>query len=321
MKRNNTLFIVDSPFQCLCLIEAVNYFKVTDFDVIVAYCNNNSLDKVDRLLNDQGIPYKKLWLSHLLYDTIPLLFKKHKKYKRFFIGNFCSPHSYALSVLYAQNGASIYFMDDGTQILSLFSDKPSPKKANWKVDTFMGFINILHHIKMMKRDVFFTIYNVVSEKYDIIRNPFNSLVAPQNTTLRGVYIIGTNTGIVKFKGVNYESLLKGISEKYKGMDIYYCPHRQDPYNDNIFSYCKDIGINIFDTSVSVEYDFIKNAIYPAVIIGFNSNALYTLHQIFPKALCLNVAYEVTDTIRNEATSKVREEMKKAGIEIIYIDNH
>ena len=100
--KNDTLFIVDSPFQCLCMLEAINYFKLVDYDVIVAYCNNNSLDKVDMLLKEKGISYKKLWLSHLLYDTIPQLLKKHNRYNNFFIGNYCSPHSYALSVLYAK---------------------------------------------------------------------------------------------------------------------------------------------------------------------------------------------------------------------------
>lgn len=318
MRDNNSLFIVDSPFQCLCMLEAIDFFKLSEVDIIITYSNNHSLEKVDRLLSQKGLKYQKLWLSHLLYDTVPLFFKRHKHYRRIFVGNYCSPHGYTVGVLYATFGADICFMDDGTQVLSLFSNNPPKRHKNWKVISFMAMISLLHKLKRIKKDSFFTMFDVESKEYNIIHNQFLTLKASQTIIPSGVYIIGTNSSFLSFKGTTYKSLLMELFPLFSNDPIYYCPHRQDKNYNDLRDFCHNKGVTFFDTEVSVEYDFIRKSIYPRIIVGFNSNALYTLHKIFPKSECLNMAFTLNDNYLNKTHCIIRNEMEKAGIKTINI---
>lgn len=321
MKKTNkkALFIVDSPFQCLCMIEAIDYFNLIDFDIIVTYSNNFSIEKVDRLLKQHGFIYETLWLSHLLKDTIPFFFKKHKHYKRIFIGNFASPHSYAVAVLHATTKAELCYLDDGNQALVAFSKTPPMRKPNRKVDIFMSFISLLHRIKRIGKDSFFTIYDVESKKYNIIHNPLNTLRRSTVAKPKGVYIIGTKSSGFDFRDADYITYLRCIKEKFgKGQTVYYCPHRQDTNNNMIFEFCEEIGIEVFNTEISVEMDFIKREIYPDTVLGFGSNALYVLHKIFPQTVCLSIVFHTTSDYSNTVYDIIRMRMKQSGIGTINV---
>jgi hypothetical protein len=77
-------------------------------------------------------------------------------------------------------------------------------------------------------------------------------------------------------------------------------------------------IELFDTKVSVEYDFYVNNINPAIVIGFSSTALYTLKFIYPQAQVNNIYISLSDLELNRGHELLREYYTKCGIETLYL---
>lgn len=316
--NHKTLFIVASPFQCLCMIEAIHQFKISNFDILVVYSNMMSLDKIDALMNKYQYTYKKLKMVHLFYDVVPILFKVHKHYQNVFMGDYCSPHCYSIAVLYASLFSRLFYMDDGTQALLIFSEKPPVRYANYSVKMFMLLINIIRYVKMIGKIGYFTIYDVTSKKYNVIRNQLVSLRSKDKGTPKGVYIIGTNSSMLDFKDTTYFDYIKAIRYKYKEKELFYCPHRQDKNNEKIFDLCRTLEISCFNTEVSVEFDFVTKNIIPEEVIGFNSNALIVLKKIFPNLDCSNIMYHVNNDIEDAEYELIRKEMQNYGVTIISV---
>ena len=78
----STLFIIGSPFQGLCLLEAINYFNITDFDILVLDTDyGNSTAQTKALLTDKGVSFSTYKVHHAIFDLLPFVMKKHKHYK------------------------------------------------------------------------------------------------------------------------------------------------------------------------------------------------------------------------------------------------
>lgn len=323
-KFGSTLFLVASPFQCLCMLEAINYFKIDDFDVLITYSNNYNIDKIDVLLKKNDISYTKKKVAHLFFDIIPFLFSKHRHYKNIFIGYLYSNAVFALANIFAVFKANIYILDDGIQALSFFSPYPRIIKYKSSIKLIMSFYKFIGIVKFVRRPIFFTIFNVSSSKYKIIKNPFILLRSREieSRETNGIYIIGTNSSMLDFKYYSYEeylnALYKYISHKFPGEIIYYCPHRADKNLKEIYALCDKLNIKIFDTKVSVEYDFIESFINPKLVIGFTSNALYTLHIIFPNSPIKTVMYNLKSEEYDRETQIIRNRMNDSGISTIKV---
>lgn len=306
----DTLFLVASPFQCLCMLEAINYFKIDNYDVIVTYSDSFNLEKVEALLCNYQIPYTFSNTAHIIYGVMPFVFSRHKRYRNFFIGDFNSYNDISIAYFLAKFNANIYFLDDGVQALSLFSPIKKKSRKKFKVNLVLTLYRIIAILKKIKNPVFFTIHNVFSSKYEIVKNPFTLLQSKVVGMPKGVFIIGTNSGVLKFKDSSYEEYLTGIQKQLKKRypldKILYCPHRRDPNLSHINSFCHKLNIGIFDTKISVEFDFIENNINPKYIVGFCSNALYTLHMIYPKAVVETLEFSLQseeDDIENQVLTK------------------
>lgn len=317
-----TLFLVASPFQCLCMMEAINYFNIDEYDVLVTYSDDYSLNKIDILLRKNHISYTKKKIAHLFYDIMPILFSRHRYYRNIFIGDFYFKHRLVLSYIFATFKAKIFYLDDGVQALQFFSF--SPRKINYKIKIkiVLAFYELIRLFKFIKKPVFFTIFNVSSSKYRIIKNPFVLLKTQELEEPRGVYIIGTNSSVLEFKDYKYSEYLNAlynqISERFPEDSIYYCPHRRDQNLTQIFSQCKKLNIEIFNTTIAVEYDFVEKNINPKLIVGFTSNALYTLRMIYPNATVETVMYHLQSEASDKETQIIRSRMIEYGISTINV---
>ena len=319
--KGKSLFVVNSPFQCLCMLEAISYFKITDYNVLISYLDNTSTPMVEKLLKEKKIKYSKTHFNHIVKSIFPLIFKPHRRYKNIFLGYYYNYCDLAAAYIYGAFRGQIYYLDDGIQAYEIFSDNPRKRFRN--TITFIIFLyKIIGMIKMMPKEKFFTIYDVQSKEIEIIRNPFNCLICTNEETRKDIYIIGTNTDIIKFSNHSYFDYLisinKIIRDKYPNDDVYYCPHRRDSNNSKIFNFCKQNGISIFHTTISVEYDFAITGIYPRIIIGFNSNALYTLHFMFKNAEVYTVEYDTIPETRNKETKLLRKKLNDVGIKSLQL---
>lgn len=317
------LFLVQTPFQCLCMMEAIHHFCIEEYDVFVPKAGGLLNEQmVNRLLEEQHIPYVSISADSWKGNVYKWLFKRHLKYKRVFVGYYYSHIERAMAVVMSCKGGQMLFLDDGTQALEVFSSKCRRLYSDWKIALRALPFVFLGRIKLLKKPIFFTIYDVNSRKYLIEKNTFSSFLNFSNQKPSGIYIIGANSSALHFSSYSYiqllESLISKIKPKVAEEQVFYCPHRRDNNNSSLVDLFNNNEIQIFDTKVSVEYDFLTLHLYPKYIFGFTSNALFTLHKLFEKAQVFTVYYEIEPDSANRETSIIRSKLNEYGIDSIHV---
>ena len=319
--KGSTLFIVGSPFQCLCMLEAIDYFQIRDYDILVVYSDGMSLGKIKKLLEDKNLRYSVRHYAHIIKTVLPVIFSRHRHYKNVVLGDYFGGYE-ALASIYAGLGCRIHYIDDGNQALEIFSDCSRKRYKSKKIAFVFALYNLLFRLKGGKEHIFFTIYPVETDRYEIVHNGFQHLKGATCGEKSGVYIIGTNSSALEFKDVTYDEMMRKLTENIKarfpGEKILYCPHRRDRNNEQVFALCSELGIDIYNTEVSVEYDFASKGFNPSLIVGFTSNALYALRMIYPESEIETVLYHLQDERADESTAVIVEGMKKVGIKAIDI---
>ncbi len=318
---DRTLFLVESPFQCLCMMEAIHHFKIENYDVLIPYGDEYSNKKMFRFLNENGISYEARPLAHIIYDVFPFIFKR-KKYKTIFVGNYYATKNYPLAVALAGYKSTINYIDDGTQAIGLFSNSPRSRYNKVSIKMVIMLYKLLAFLKRTKEKCFFTMYDVKSEKFKIEKNAFTLLRNLDCKEKKGAYIIGTNSSLLKFANASYvdyvKSIIKRIRHLYPNEKIYYCPHRRDTNNSHNNKIFQDLGVQIFETKVSVEYDFFTNKITPKYVIGFLSNALFTLKKMYSDLNVETVSYDLESQEKNRERTIIEREMNINGIKSVKI---
>jgi hypothetical protein len=317
---SKTLFIIESPFQVLCAFEAIDHFKVQYYDIKILYIEKTTLKNIENILIEKGIPYTKEYAPHLIYDVMPLFFNRHKYYDRIFIGYYFNLTSFALASIHASFRSKVYYLDDGTQALKIFHPAFNKRFNTLRSQLLQSLFTIVFAMKFTQKFSFFTIYDVDSKKYNIVRNELLLLRTCIKSEIDGIYILGTNPSALEFKDHSYHELFiqlhKYLKQNHPSHHIYYCPHRRDINNEYINKLCWELGITIFDTKVSVEYDFSLKKINPVLIIGFTSNALFTLKMIFPNTLIKSIKYDLKSNSLNESKQLTEKVFDRNGISIV-----
>lgn len=324
--EKNTLFIIKSPFQAMCALEAISDFNLEGrYDMILMKDNHNK-DMASAFLRDKGIVVEEVDERPKTKQLLSLLSSYKKKYDTCFVGNYYSYNMYCLALYTLKRGGRIKYLDDGTATLSLFLDKPFPR---WFLrNEFLRRLKLrLDYIMLdIKRQLYgitqslYTMYDVDSNNWHIEKNQLTSLKSEIGRDQSGIYIIGTRSSY-HFNREDYIHLLDRSVEYalslFPGQTVYYCPHRADDYHFDDFFEGK--GINIFHTKVSVEIDFISQQVNPAMIIGYGSTALLTMRKIYPKANITSVEIETKATSVYEGyrrlAKRINEYYRSAGIEI------
>ena len=325
VKKHSTLFIIASPFQALCMLSIVEQFRINNYDVIVQkFDDDKSFRMIGLLLNEKGIQFKVYKIAHIIKDVINVAKSFRHRYSTIYIGNYYDGSLYAFAVIVATHHCKIIYFDDGTQALEIFSEKPRERYPNIKIKVVLVFYRIIAYLKRICENSFYTIYPVNSREFNVVNIKF--LLSEQNSKVEkhGVYIIGTNSSVLHFLNKTYTEYIyltiKYIRNKYHNETIYYCPHRRDKNNDKIREQCSLEGVQFYDTKISVEYDFLKDNINPHTIIGFTSNALFTLKSIFPHSEIQTVYYQLSDRKSNKETELIRKRMVDLGINILDLNN-
>ena len=227
-----------------------------------------------------------------------------------------------MALAYCKQNAKVICLDDGTQVLEIFSDNPRRLYNKAWVTIVQEFFSLYAFVMRINRKSFFTIYDVRSDKYEIEKNSFNILKSKDSLFPSGVYIIGTNSSKLFLKDKEYKDILLSVLAhcrlEYPDQVIYYCPHRGDSNNNELKPLLDDNNVKWFDTKISVEYDFVNGGIYPKGIIGFNSNALFTLHSLFPTASTKNVCFQLMNKSDDKESQIIRNRLVEYGIASISV---
>lgn len=327
--RQKTLILVYSPLQALCAIEAINKFQICEYDIKIVG-GREMLSKnlgVFRLLDCWGFKYEILYLKNI-FEIFKYVLLRQNIYVKAIIGDYVHSGLLLFAILQMRKNGSIIYVDDGNSTYGIVTGKVCYPKVKDRIFRFV--IVMMQRFKQINNMCFFTYFDVISERWSIQKNNFDYL-SKALTTKRiknsGVYIIGTNSQILEgfLANITYLEFLKKalsyVRQNFPEQLIYYCPHRADRENIEINNYLNLNGIQIFDTKVSVEYDFIMNDIRPVCILGFASSALYSLHMIFQMSEVYTIKLPLMNKQLSDEYTKIECDYKKVGIKVLEFLDH
>lgn len=322
------LILVASPLQALCTIEAIHKFQIKEYEIkIIGGPKVLSKNKgVFRLLEQFGYTYETLYLKNI-WEIFRYAITHKNKYDQAIIGDYIHVGFLLFAILQMRRKGSVSYVDDGNSTYEIIADKIHYYRFKDRI--FNLFTKGIQKIKQIKDSCFFTYFEVNSEKWHIERNRFEYLsekIKMTNTSSNGVYLIGTSGKALTpyLKGITYIQLLdktfQYVRQQFPNQTIWYCPHRVDKDNTELNEYLKSEFIQLFDTEVSVEFDFILNQVRPECIIGFGSSALYSLHMMFQTAEVYTVKLSLSNKELTEGYSRIEADYLKAGIQILNFGN-
>ena len=312
-------FIVSSPLQLLCAIEAEHEFEIKEKKyVLVLRPNWPRNEQLISMAKSCSLDYDIVYTDDITIQAA----KDHvgffsdinggQKYNRIFVGDYYESFSNIIAYKYVCNGTIILYLDDGNASVSVLQGKsiiPRPqnlrKKLHWwrsgrfrydkEKEKISGFLEANGAICS---NCFFTIfYNVKSKKFILYPNSFRYLresFQENAESKKVVLVVGPIFSRIPeinhieeedMEAVFWAKLLR-LKLTYPNMPILYIPHGRDT-NQHIPAFCQLLGIEYVRISEAVEWFAIKNSIKSIAVFGQCSTALYTLKKLFPEAIVVN----------------------------------
>lgn len=317
-KYTPTAFIVDSPFQLLCAVEAIHALAIEDYLMVLPVQGNSRCEQMLQMVNDEHLSYQLL----PSFDTDQLLrdlfctkgvfdSELSKYYERVVIGDFYAIDQWAMCYLYAKQNASVFFLDDGNISIDLLQGrkvKGEPfywyLKYKWYRTDYLPCMALREKIKnkwkeknIQYNDCIFTLFYDIDKNY-FLRFPnefnyFNKRIQSVESD-NSIYIVGTSASaftndmrisVRQYEGIVWQKLSE-IRDVYPESTIVYIPHGRDD-NKAVRLFCNTLQIQYQHLDCAIEYYFIKERIYPQEIYGFGSTALYSLKKIMPRVSVIN----------------------------------
>jgi hypothetical protein len=256
-------YLVNSPIQYLCMME---YFhtknlKISEFTIIVGYCSLSSKKQI-KILNKEFDNFNQniFFLDELLNINIfHLLFFVQKKIKRKFLLTVGAAYNYYLFKEFFKKSKKVVFIDDGLEILDTINNE---------------------EIKNDEIEIF-TVFNLKKDRFKIEKNNFDFIrkfdqKKSQDKEL--IFLLGTAIFNPEIRAQAYIDLLKDFFLANKDKKIIYFPHRSEK---TIFDKLKFNNLEVRYINVPIEVYILKQNIFPEIIAGFYSAALYNLKLIYP----------------------------------------
>ncbi len=323
-----SLFIVTSPLQAICAIEAIYHFKIKDYQMILQLAEDIRNNQLFSLLKEYNINFSIVnigfWKSSLLS-----LLPRRNGYERVFIGNYRAIAHYMYAFLFCKDGASIVLLDDGDDNIFLLKGYNDSNYAHWKERCkllyYRKIVPSLRRIKVGK--YLFTIYaDITNPKFNCVINKFSffSKNKSHDFVNKGVFFIGTNYDIF-CRSDNYpeemvknglEKCFKQLKQDYVGEKVFYIPHGRDK---TLFprELCDLYEIEYVRPDKTVELMFLDLGIIPKVVCGFTSTALYNIKLLFPSTQIYNYTFDVKhNSIMVEQTKVISEYYREHNIQEI-----
>ncbi len=299
----SSVFIVNTPLQVICAVEAINRFKIKKYKILLPLPENE-------VRNDQTINVCKKF--NLFYSVVPsnikglkwfgVFNKSRELYDRAFIGDLRSLYMYVIAAKNIKNHAPIISLDDGNDTIFLL------KGEVLRYPTFKARLVkqlVLLQIKLRGITVghdLFTIYgDIDNHNYRCENNTLKtvSILASSSKRYSGICFVGTNYSrfcspenypleIVKS---GLDRILGELRNNNPVEKIVYIPHGRDvaEFPNEI---CNKYNIEIIRPLTNIEVMLLEADVIPHSIYGFTSTALYNIKVLLPKIDVYNVTFEV-----------------------------
>lgn len=323
-----TIFYVSSPFQILCAIEVIYYYKISKYKFILGTTDDIRDKQMFELLNQLKIDYELFRLNKLTNKTRILLtlrsYLKHNKvrYNQAFMGDYFTLDFCIHSLQYLQRRANIIYLDDGTSTIAILNGQIQTNFI-FKIKKAIISLNLLFK-GINSSKYYFTLFSdIKNERFICFENKFSFMKKKvHNSSPTDIYFIGTNVDrycsvfdikisdfILKLKTI-FDDLMRTKQDN----KIIYIPHGRD-LNNSIRELCATSGIEYRRLNVAVEYYMFKENIYPKFIYGFTSTALINLKKMYPNTFVSNIRIKGNNPHYNQLYDTISSYYEHHGISL------
>lgn len=342
------LFLIESPFQLINAIEALNCYEDT-YENSMFLCLNiygeKNRNQINKVVEEFGITnyvilvdldvknkYNELKLINRISLTIKKLVDKNGTIKSIFIGDLRS-YYFTLILNNLRTKAKIIALDDGNaniQIIKKINEKRTPEIGNnsnrikKSLYTIMGYSS-----KPIEPDEFFTYYyDLFPDPINVklVKNSFNILSSrlSRKTVGNFCYFLGnkiSEVGIVS--EAKYLERLKlaftYIQLSSKISKIYYIPHRGEDHT-KISKLKNLVNVEILNAEMPFELFLVFAEELPLSINSFFSSALDSAKRLLASEIEINAFYvpssEISKSSEIEKINMNYESYKNSDISVI-----
>ncbi|MEL0659749.1 hypothetical protein V6255_11430 [Psychromonas arctica] len=271
-KLKKDFLFIESPLQLLNAYEAVNYFKLSSYRIIIRLSgkknNDNQLLHLIAFLQIKEFEIININAKEKNFIDFCKIFFFICKYTcnslisdRIFLGNFGAGFFSILLKIYNKN--KVILLDDGSKTLSI-------QRSFSNINYYTLFS--LYSLRPIKNQ------RIYKNRYSMTLNMLNDL--DRKTDGKSVLFLGAKIAeIGMVKEEYYLSLMKEISIYYSAFNIIYIPHREEnPFKLELISQYLNIKVKKIDYPVEL-YGIYENII-PVKVASFFSTALITMMNIY-----------------------------------------
>jgi len=326
-----SLFVIASPLQLLCALEAIYEFKIEEYKIVFPYIEGKiRYQQVEKMLVSYNLVYDKKIVtvsnSFVSKQFIrSLLSLKNNKYKRIFIGDNTNLLFSSIALKFLKAGGHVVYLDDGTKTLSYLKGESSPSVMR----RIRNFINQFAYSTRFAEvnKYFFTLYNDIDTKKIVYPNVFANLgkTLSVKKNKSKVYFIGAVPDVYSDENLcgnedifreQFYNILSSISKEYQE-PIVYIPHGRDT-SDYITRFCCEMGLEYTRLEEAVETYLVKSDFYPSEVYGFMSSALFNIRKMFNDAKIINYCMVSKKSVRYKTAVATSDYYSKHGIENRFI---
>lgn len=301
-----SIFVVGSPLQVMCAVEAIRDLEIKDY-VFYAVMGNNARDnQIRESLNFFKINYIELEKHRDIYPykkRLLILKSNTNHYHRAFVGGYGSLHHYFWAMRCLSDNSVILTLDDGVETVTLLKDKSKlPKPVNKA-----SFINnILLWFAVRKREIdlrkkLYTIYSdIKSNDFTIYSNSISHIVnLSGGKSVNGVFFAGTqHKSFYTSIGIKEEDyydmlnkLFQWIIQSYPNDRRVFIPHGTDK-DERVKRVCIDNDFEYIKPNCNIELFLCEQINIPRAVFGFTSSCLFNIKKMFKNIDSVNVRVKV-----------------------------
>lgn len=323
-----SIFLVCSPLQAMCAINAIKEFKIHIYKFILVLVKDKRNQQLFTLLAQYHIQYEIIYSFQLgKFEKYNIIKANNEGYKRAFIGDMRSLMMHTIAFKNLQNNSDIVYLDDGNDTISLLKGMQySPKGVYEKIryEFIKKYFAIIGKSRKITFGKFlYTIYDIPNDNYVIRLNNLDTFIKEKDSCAQnGIYIIGTNFSMYCQEGFVSKDVCKQQMEKLfccltsdnKDTTIYYIPHGRD-IETFPKELCRKYSVIYHPVDISVELYMKDLEQVPLEIYGYTSSALVNLKMMFPTTRIVDMVFDVvTKSRKGDEIKLISDYYKTIGIQ-------
>ena len=267
-------YIVESAFQLFGALEAIDYYKVSEYRLVIRLSNQENETQLIKMIDDlevdkakitfiTGYKYGTLLKRILEFKFLMWLFFNKNKYTVFLLGDY---HSGYLSLLrrVCLKDKKVIHLDDGSSTIRANNSFTEDKFFDWFT---------IYDLKKLSKQI------IVQHDFPYLRSKIQNRVLNRNNT---TIILGDKfyeAGLLTIDNSN--KIMQQLMHKLTGEKVIYMAHRGESAEK--LDYLRErYKISVIKNDFPIElYGFYTKEL-PKQVVSFFSTALFSLQKIYPE---------------------------------------